>query len=77
MPESGGKWKLEGWDTFSREDYPLPGEYDSEVEAREAAAARLIELEKTQPTASSGGQSGIQDRVFIIDPSGQRKLYIP
>ena len=77
MTEAGGKWTLEGWDTFSREDYPLPGEYDSEVKAREAAAVRLIELEKTQPTASSGGQRGIQDRVFIIGPTGERTLYVP
>ena len=77
MTETLGKWKLEGWDTFSREDYPLPGEYNTEEEARTAAADRLSELEKTQPSATSGGQKGIQDKVFILSPTGSRTLYIP
>ncbi len=77
MSQDEGMWTLEGWDTFSAHAYPLRGEFNSEAEARKAAAARLIQLEKTQPTASSGGQSGIQDRVYIISPTGERKRYLP
>lgn len=65
-------WRLEGYDTFGGESYALAGAYASEAEAREAARRRLAELERLQPTASSGGQSGIQDRVYILAPSGER-----
>lgn len=65
-----GKWRLGGWDTFSMESYPLEGEYNSEEETREEAQKRLAELEKSQPTASSGGQDGIQDQVYIYGPDG-------
>lgn len=65
-----GFWKIEGWDTFSAESYPLEGEYKDEETAREAARLRLIDLEKTQPIESSGGQDGIQDRIFVIGPDG-------
>ena len=69
-----GKWRLEGWDEFEMAPYPLPGEFDTEVEAREAARKRLAYLEKTQPSHLSGGQGyfGIQDRVFIIRPDGKK-----
>lgn len=65
-----GKWRLEGWDTFSMESYPLEGEYNNEEEAREAAQKYLAELQESQPTASSGGQDGIQDQVYIYGPDG-------
>jgi hypothetical protein len=65
------KWRLEGYDTFARESYPLEGEYDSEAEAIAAADARLKELERAQPSSVSGGQGGIQDRVYVVSPSGQ------
>lgn len=70
-------WKIRGLDTFSGEPYPLPGEYSTEEEAIEAAQKRIDELEKTQPTKSSGGQGfyGIQDRVFIIRPDGTEYRY--
>jgi len=68
-------WKLEGYDAFSGEDYPLEGEYATEEEAIAAAKARLVELEKEQPAVSSGGQadSGIQDRVYVLSPDGKRR----
>ena len=77
-------WKLEGYDTFAEEYYPLEGEYSSEKEAQRAAAKRLQELERTQPSrrpgglGGSGGQGsfGIQDRVFVIRPDGSRYRYI-
>lgn len=64
------RWKLEGYDTFEGAYYPLPGTFRTEFAAQTAARARLTELEKTQPSASSGGACGIQDRVFIIRPDG-------
>ncbi len=68
------KWTLEGYDTFSNESYSLQGSYNSEKEARAAASLRLGRLEQSQPTASSGGQGfgGIQDRVYIVSPTGER-----
>ena len=63
-------WKLQGYDTFSREDYPLPGEYETEDEALAAAHERLEHLEKTQPSRTSGGQGGIQDQVYVVRPDG-------
>jgi hypothetical protein len=65
-----GKWKLQGYDTFAREDYPLDGEFDTEADAIAAAQSRLADLERAQPSASSGGQDGIQDRVYVIRPDG-------
>ena len=72
--ETKSPWKLIGFDTFEGEWYELDGEYASEAEAETAAKARLVKLEKDQPTASSGGQyGGIQDRVFIESPDGKRR----
>lgn len=67
------KFKLLGFDTFSNEWYGL-GEFKTEEEAREAGIKRLKELAISQPASSSGGQGifGIQDRVFIETPDGQR-----
>ena len=67
------KWKIEGYDTFeggSDAYYPLFGKFDDEPAAQAAAREYLAELEKTQPTSESGGQSeqGIQDRVYIVRP---------
>jgi hypothetical protein len=74
----GGKWRLEGFDTFEGEEYPLTGEHDTEELAQAAARGRLAELEKSQPSASSGGQGlyGIQDRVFIIRPDGSKYRFM-
>jgi hypothetical protein len=67
-----GKWWLEGFDTFAGERYPLPGAYDSPLDALIAAHERFEELECIQPTASSGGQAGIQDNVYLVYPDGVR-----
>jgi uncharacterized protein involved in type VI secretion and phage assembly len=66
-----GKWTLQGEDAFSDESYPLPGKYDTRANATQAARTRLEELERTQPSVSSGGQAGLQDRVYIVDPQGK------
>jgi hypothetical protein len=66
------KWILEGWDTFARESYPISGEFTSEADAVAAAHRQLEELERMQPSESSGGQAGIQDQVFVVGPAGQR-----
>lgn len=70
-------WKLEGFDTFEGEPYSLEGSYNNFEEAEAAARKRLKELEKTQPTATSGGQGlfGIQDRVYIVHPGGRKTLF--
>ena len=65
-----GVWTLAGLDAFEHAWYPLAGEFLSEGEARAAALARLEELERLQPSASSGGQSGIQDQVWVVRPDG-------
>lgn len=65
-----GRWRLKGYDTFDGTFYPLPGSFESQEEAEEAARERLAELEREQPSASSGGQSGIQDQVYIVRPNG-------
>lgn len=69
-----GNWHLEGFDTFEGKSYPLPGSYPTEKKAIEAAKKQLAELEKTQPSATSGGQSsmGIQDRIYIVRPDGTK-----
>ncbi len=79
--EQSRKWWLEGYDTFEGGPdafYPLGGEYDLEVAAIKAARAALRELEKTQPSSSSGGQDtfGIQDRVYIVSPDGKRTRFV-
>lgn len=79
-PDSSSRewWRLEGYDTFSAESYPLDNDgykpfYYAWDEVMGAARRRLEELERSQPSASSGGQSGIQDRVYIISSTGRRK----
>lgn len=69
-------WRLVGYDTFSNEWYDLDGKYHSEEAAEKAAKKRMGELEKSQPSVSSGGQSGIQDRVYIEGPDGQKHRFI-
>lgn len=82
-------YRLEGYDTFSNESYPL-GDITNEAgetidgmqpdyPTRDAAIAdarkRLAHLEQTQPSSSSGGQGsgGIQDRVYIVHPDGHKE----
>ncbi|MAS92857.1 MAG: hypothetical protein CMO55_06630 [Verrucomicrobiales bacterium] len=69
---SDSQWRLEGWDTFSREPYPIRGSWSSEAEAMEAALRELETIEKMQPTETSGGQSGIQDHVYVVAPTGEK-----
>lgn len=69
-------WTLEGYDTFSDERYPISGAFESEESAQAAADERLDELEREQPSSSSGGQEGIQDRVYIICPDGTDYRYL-
>ena len=66
-------FRLKGFDTFAGEYYDLAGEYETREEAEKAAAKRLEKLEETQPESSSGGQSwsGIQDRVYLVNPDGK------
>lgn len=80
-------WRLEGYDTFSGESYSLgtpltpDGEtydglkpsYDTYEAALADARKRLASLERYQPSASSGGQGGMQDHVYIIHPGGRRE----
>ena len=72
-------WRLQGYDTFAGESYPLPGIYFSEKSAQRAAQRELRKLEKMQPSGQSGGQKegGIQDRVFIVRPDGTTYRYLP
>ncbi len=78
------KWRLVGLDTFSYEWYPILNdnyskrlEFETEDEARLAAEKQLEKIEQQQPTASSGGQDpgGIQDRIYIESPTGERYRY--
>ena len=78
MPE---RWRLEGYDTFSCESYPLGAfgvddyepYYDSYDEALTDARKRLAELDRMQPGAGGQGPWGIQDRVYIVHPDGRRE----
>ena len=74
-----GHWHLAGYDTFAMEWYVVGGEYSTEGLAIDAAKQRLRELEQSQPTSQSGGQSplGIQDRVFVVAPDGSRHRIFP
>jgi hypothetical protein len=64
-------YRLKGYDPFSSDYYDLGGEFSTLAEAQAAARKELNELEAQQPSAQSGGQDGIQDRVYIIHPNGQ------
>lgn len=70
------RFLLRGFDTFSSDWYDI-GSYATEAEAKEIAQEVLRENERLQPTSSSGGQSGIQDRVFIERPDGSRYRVFP
>lgn len=72
------KFLLLGFDTFSSEWYSL-GRFSTEAEAQEAAQKKLKENEQLQPSSGSGGQGflGIQDRVFIEGPDGNRYRVFP
>lgn len=63
-------WRLRGYDTFAGEWYPIPGIFLSKRAALRAARRELHGLEKAQPSSASGGQDGIQDRVYLVRPDG-------
>ncbi|MBI1386362.1 MAG: hypothetical protein GC150_15755 [Rhizobiales bacterium] len=65
---AGGPWRLEGWDTFAREAYPIAGRYRSRRAAEWAAERCRARIEREQPSALSGGAAGIQDRVYVRGP---------
>ncbi len=71
-----GTWTLRGYDTFADESYPLEGEFSTQADAEKAAHSLLQELEIEQPSSSSGGQTGEQDRVYIIRPDGTGYRYL-
>lgn len=80
-PAGTPQWRLEGYDTFAGEEYPL-GAYDvddyqpaypSRDAARTDALRRLAELDRTQPNAGGQGRNGIQDRVYIVHPDGRKE----
>jgi hypothetical protein len=82
-------WRLEGYDTFAGESYPLgtvkieggrtldgmQPSYPNFTTAWADALRRLDDLDRTQPPSSSGGQGpeGIQDRVYVVHPGGRRE----
>jgi hypothetical protein len=70
-------WKLQGFDTFAGEGYSLPGRFLTERAAIRAAKRQLKKLEKLQPSSYSGGQAGIQDKIYIVRPDGTTYLYEP
>ena len=80
---TSGTWSVEGYDTFEGGPdayYRVQDGLESEPDALIAAAAYMQELERTQPSESSGGQGpmGIQDRVFIVRPDGSKyRFYLP
>jgi hypothetical protein len=71
------RWKLSGYDTFAHEDYPLRGSYASQKAAERAARRRLGVLEMMQPSHVSGGQAGLQDRVYVHGPDGTSYCFEP
>jgi hypothetical protein len=78
---SRSEFEVIGYDEFDGEEYALsdssgePAVFVDHDLALEFGRSRLRDLEMTQPTASSGGQEfgGIQDRVYIVHPNGQRE----
>jgi hypothetical protein len=67
-------WKVVGWDTFAREEYSVAA-HATEEEAVLAAKAHYADIQREQPVEQSGGQTGIQDQVYIVDPAGRRRQY--
>ena len=86
-----GKWSVWGYDTIEGGDawYPIDAdwtvtprrikEYDTEEEALTRAHERFKELDVSQPSKTSGGQSYycIQDMVYIQMPNGCRYRVSP
>lgn len=66
------RWRLRGYDAFEHEWYEIGGgtEAGTGEEINRLAQARLRELERAQPSRTSGGQAGIQDQVWIVRSDG-------
>lgn len=62
------KYHLDSHDTFAGEDHPLARDIDDLATAELLRDTRMRELKESQPSSMSGGQSGIQNRVYIIRP---------
>lgn len=73
------EYRLIGFDALEEEFYPLKGDYPNEQAARQAVVLRLRHLNETQPPETPGGQDdlGIQDRIFIQIPDGNKYRFIP
>jgi hypothetical protein len=68
---NNGDWKVEGKDGFDMDaDYYPLSEHPDETAAMVAAIDRLAELNRAQPDAD--GQTGVQDRVYVVSPAGRR-----
>lgn len=81
--EAPAAWYLQGFDAFSEEWYSIgkaagyEDSYGSYSAALLDAWRRLRDLEALQPSASSSGQKGMQDRVWIVHPDGYRERVLP
>ena len=77
--KNAGMWHLDSMDGFDTEAerFRLSGPYGSEEAALAAAGERFAELERLQPSASSGGQGGIQDRLYLVRPDGSSRRLFP
>ena len=72
IPQEAGQWHIDSMDGFDMDAYPyrLSGPYGTEDEALRAADGHFADLEASQPSASSGGLWGIQDRLYLVRPDG-------
>jgi len=73
-------WSIEGYDTFEGgpDAFYSVSKGHKTLEAAETAAREYLkEIEKSQPTETSGGQEegGIQDLVFIVHPDGHKTRF--
>lgn len=74
---NNGKWTLRGLDPFDNSYYALEGSFSIREDAEKAAQDHLKFLEMIQPSSDSGGQKGMQDRVFIVSPEGIETRIFP
>jgi hypothetical protein len=63
-------WKVLIYDTFEGEWYNI-SQHASEEEAFATASDHAIKTEQLQPSSSSGGQLGIQDKTYVETPDGK------
>lgn len=67
-----GKWRLLRVNEAAETQYGIPGEYDTEELAQEAARKLLAKIEETQVASEIGGPTGyeMRDNVYIVRPDG-------